>query len=406
MTYLFNDSVDFTGVNKDAFNRLRISSPFTLFDSSHRYRDNGSWDTWTQNGAETAVYNSEGYVDITIPSGTGSPGYHIVRETKKVFPYQPGKSLLVLNTFVFAAGQSGLIQQVGYNTEEGDGILLRKNNSTLSFVKYFNGAETEVTQSSWNIDPMNGSGPSGLTLNSNNVQILWMDFEWLGAGTVRIGFVINGEFIHCHSFHHANIIQSTYMTTATLPIRIEMIGNSLGSEATMKQICSSVISEGGYELYGRSESRGLAVNAPRDLPVANTAYSLISIRLHPFYRDSVAILTGVSFLGITNNATYKWEIRSGGITTGGSWLSQSALSPVQYNITGTTYTGGDIKASGYSISSNQSKLGIDLNSKDLFQYQLERGLSASEGFELSLVITTDTGGADCFGELNWQVVTG
>ena len=81
---------------------------------------------------------------------------------------------------------------------------------------------TEISQSNWNVDPLNGNGPSGLTLDLTKVQIIWFDFEWLGSGTVRCGFIINGVYIHCHSFQHANVTEGTYMTTASLPQRVEI----------------------------------------------------------------------------------------------------------------------------------------------------------------------------------------
>jgi hypothetical protein len=61
-------------------------------------------------------------------------------------------------------------------------------------------SETVVPQTNWNIDKLDGTGISGITLDISKAQILWMDIEWLGLGTVRIGFVINGNlFTVIHS---------------------------------------------------------------------------------------------------------------------------------------------------------------------------------------------------------------
>ena len=250
MSYTYTDKIKFAYTNNfDSFGRLRVSEPFTLFDSSHRYRDNGLWATQTATGGTVVFDANEGCVDLSVTTSSGST---VRRETYKVFAYQPGKSLLSLNTFVMAPAQTGLTQRVGYYGA-ANGMFLELANSTLSLVKRSSVTgvlvDTPVAQASWNVDPMDGTGPSGIILDITKAQILFMDFEWLGVGSVRCGFVIDGEFYTCHIFHHANIVTSTYITTASLPVRYEIF-NTAGTvtSSTLKQICSSVISEGGYEL--------------------------------------------------------------------------------------------------------------------------------------------------------------
>jgi hypothetical protein len=78
-----------------------------------------------------------------------------------------------------------------------------------------------VEQSAWNGDKLDGTGASGLTLDLTKPQILWMDFEWLGVGNVRCGFIINGQYIVCHTYQTANVYgTSVYMTTAIFTCKI------------------------------------------------------------------------------------------------------------------------------------------------------------------------------------------
>ena len=248
----------------DAFGRQRVSEPFTLFDSSHRYGDNGQWATAVSGGGTANFNANQGLVDLTIPLTAGA---YVKRETYKVFSYQPGKSLLILNTFVMNPAIVRLYQKVGYYGDKNGFYLYVKDFSTY-FVKrsYVSGALSEdfVSQNDWNNDKLDGTGPSGLTLDLTKAQILWTDMEWLGVGSVRMGFVINGQFILCHTFQHANIIDSTYITTASLPIRyeIEYVSSTPAGSATLKQICSTVISEGGYEIRGYSNTIGIPITTP------------------------------------------------------------------------------------------------------------------------------------------------
>ena len=249
MSHLYQPSLD----QHDAFGRLRTSGPLTLFDSSHRYRDNNLFTSLiVGTGSTVGFVTVQGLVDITV--GVGSTA-SVIRETTKVFSYQPGKSLQIINTFVMNTPKTNLRQRVGYFGAD-NGIYFETagiGTTSVSFVErsLVTGglSETRVPQSSWSQDKLDGTGPSGYTLDVSKGQIMWTDIEWLGLGTVRVGFVIDGQFIHCHSFHHANLVQSTYITTASLPIRYEITNTGVTtSVSTMKQVCSTVISEGGYDL--------------------------------------------------------------------------------------------------------------------------------------------------------------
>lgn len=392
----------------DAFGRLRVSNTLTLFDSSHRYRDNGLWNTNAANGG-TATFNANaGLVDLTTTTASGSLIY---RETRKVFSYQPGKSLLVMSTFVMSPAKTGLRQRVGY-FGDNNGFYIELANSTLSFVERSSVTgsmtETRIAQADWNVDKMDGTGPSGITLDITKAQILWMDVEWLGLGTVRIGFVINGHFVTCHAFNHSNIIATTYITTASLPLRYEIENTgSTASSSTLKQVCSTVISEGGYELRGAQQAVETPIASPRDLTASSTEYPIISIRLKtsPNRLDAIVILTALSIMGITNNANYLWKVIAGGTTTGGSWVSAGAESAIEYNLTATSISGGRPLAAGFTNGSNQGSTPVDILKEALFTTQLERNTFTSTAYELTLVAATDAPGADILASMDWEEIS-
>lgn len=396
------------GVGGDAFGRLRVSEPFTLFDSSHRFSDNDLWAT--SNTALTSVefIQSEGLVNLTVPTTTGT---NVLRETKKVFAYQPGKSLLVMNTFVMAPAQTNLTQRVGY-FGTANGMYVQLQDSTVSFVERSSVTgsmtETVVNQDSWNIDKMDGTGPSGITLDISKAQILWSDIEWLGLGTVRMGFVINGKLVPCHSFHHANLITSTYITTASLPLRYEIVNDGgITSPATLKQICSTVISEGGIALTGRQQAVGIPITAPRDLADKGVFYPVVSIRLKttPNRLDAIVIPTAASIMGVGNGINFEWRLIAGGTVTGGTWLSAGDNSAVDYNVTGTALSGGRILASGYLNSSNQGSPTTDILKQALFKFQLERNTFTNTPEVFVLAVSAATDDEQIYGSMDWEEVT-
>lgn len=395
-----------TNMSKDAFGRQRVSNPFTLFDSSHRFKDNNLWSTATT-GTASAVFNAnQGLIDLNVDNTVDS---EVVRETTKAFSYQPGKSLLIMNTFVMQPAKTGLRQRVGYYSAS-NGIYIELANSVLYIVKRSSVSgvlvDTRIAQSSWNNDTLDGTGPSGVTLDISKAQILYMDIEWLGVGCVRVGFVINGEFILCHVFYHANEITSTYITTASLPLRYE-IKNTAGTSgnSTLKQICSTVISEGGYELRGLQQAIGIPITTPKTLTTAGTFYPIVSIKLKTTNLDAIIVMTALSIMGIGNGINYNWQIRASGTTTGGSWVSAGTDSSVEYNISGTSFSGGRILASGFLNSSNQGSPSIDILREALFKFQLERNSLTSTPYELTLVVAARTANESIYGSMDWEEIS-
>jgi hypothetical protein len=398
--------------NIDAFGRLRTSTPFTLFDSSHRFADNGLWSTGTVTGGATlgtATFNAfQGLVDLAVTAASGS---EVVRETTKVFSYQPGKSLLVLSTFVMSPAKTGLRQRVGYYGAE-NGLYIQLNNSTLSFVErsLVTGfvSETVVNQSAWNVDKMDGTGVSGITLDITKAQILFMDIEWLGLGTVRMGFVIDGNFYVCHKFHHANLIASTYITTASLPLRYEITNTGATSGVSiLKQICSTVLSEGGYQLNGLQQAVSIPIQSPRTLGLAGTFYPVISLRLKSTRLDGIIILTALSIMPMSP-AKFNWQVVASGTTIGGSWTNAGANSSVEYKISsGTTFnfTWSRVLASGFFSESNQATSQVDILKEALFKFQLERNGLTPAPFELTLIIASDSSNDTVVASMDWEEIS-
>lgn len=401
-----------SGMAVDAFGRARTAQPFTLFDSSHRFADNGLWATSNSSGTTITFNQNAGLIELALPTTANA---EIIRETTKVFSYQPGKSLQTMSTFVLNPAQTNLRQRVGYYGAN-NGIYLELDGSSLYFVERnsVDGTltETRVAQADWNVDTLLGnvvSSPTHITLDITKAQILFIDIEWLGLGTVRCGFVIDGRLVHCHSFHHANFIANTYMTTASLPLRYEIKNHNgaTGNSSLMKQICSTVISEGGYELYGTQQAVDIPIQSPVDLPTAGTYYPIISLRLKtsPNRLDAIAILTAISLMAITNNANYNWRLVASGTTTGGTWVSAADNSSVEYNITGTSFSGGRILASGFTSGSVQGQQTIDILKEALFKFQLERNGLTNTPYEITLIAAASLNGADIFASLDWEEIS-
>ena len=173
----------------DAFNRARSSELVTLFDSQMQYDEQPLlWAEKTAgSGASTHVPN-EATVDLDVTTASGDS---VIRQTYEYFRYQPGKSQLIMATGVFGAAVANCTKLIGYG-DASNGVFVGQDGGGMFALLRSNITGTpsdarKVYQADWNLDPMDGTGPSGATLDPTKSQIVLIDMEWLGVGTVMVG---------------------------------------------------------------------------------------------------------------------------------------------------------------------------------------------------------------------------
>jgi hypothetical protein len=346
--------VTFPGTYFDAFGRQRVSQPYTLFDSQNRYAADNQFDVATTGTGTTSFLSNEAAVKMEV---TGAGPGSVTRQSYRSFPYQPGKGLLVLATFVMDSSQSlDLTQRVGYfNT--GNGVFFQRIDGTFSFVlrSSVTGSPSDartVNQEDWNGDKLDGTGASGFTLDPSKAQILWMDFEWLGVGSVRCGFIINGQYIVCHTFNNANEITNVYMTTAILPVRYE-ITSTTDLAASMKAICCSVVSEGGFEQTS-IDHVARRTTIFNNISTSANFFPIVSIRLASGRTGAVVLPNRVQFLPTTSQ-NYEVALMKNPTLTGASWTTAPSDSNVELDVTATAIaTAGTIVQTDYVTSTGSA----------------------------------------------------
>lgn len=294
----------------DAFGRLRVSNPETIFDSKQLY-DNAPlfWDDSEVSGGSTTSSHSTATASTTIGVGATTAGRR-VRQTFMRFNYSSGKSQQIMMTGVLneSGGGTGITRGFGYYDDD-NGIFLKDNEGTYQVVLRTStsgsAVNTAVDQSAWNIDPMDGTGLSKITIDFSKTQILIMDFEWLGVGSARIGFVIDGIIYYVHEFKNANALSLVYMSTPNLPLRYEIENDGTGAASTLEQICSTVISEGGTPNLGvlRHTDSG-AISSLQ----SGTKYALLGIRLKSAAVSATVLLESLSLISTTQNDQLHWEL--------------------------------------------------------------------------------------------------
>jgi hypothetical protein len=332
----------------DAFGRQRVSEPLTIADYKQTYALNSEFVTESSGlGSTVAFVANEAAQRLTV--GTGATDF-VVHQSRMYHPYQPGKSQLILMSFRLNGTEANATKRVGY-FDDRNGIFLEYNDTgALSFVerRFVTGSAVDFSeaQASWNVDPCDGTGPSGFDLSAAATQLLFIDFQWLGAGRIRVGFVHNGKFILAHEFYHSNVLSTVYWSNPALPVRAEIRNTAaLAASTELDLICSSVQAEGGYTEAGFDFAEHTAVrsigNPPNTLPV-------MAIRLADTFKgdlNRVLVRLG-SVQGYSGTGGYRLDIirlashtqltstDPGGIV----WTAVNAESAVEYTTNVTTYS--------------------------------------------------------------------
>lgn len=338
----------------DAFDRVRVSQPTALLDVKMNVGIQSTrWISSTANGGTIAV-SQQCSADVSCTATSGSSA---ILQTKQRGIYQAGRSLMALVTFNFNVAGNGTanIRKRAGLFDENDGIFLEQNGTDVRIVLRTNTTGTPsdtnaFTKANWNIDKFDGSGPSGITLDFTKTQIFFVDFEWLGVGRVRTGFVVNGIIYYAHQFLNTNNLTVPYMSNPNLPVRYECVQTASANTGTLLAICCTILSEGGFDTIGRLGSA--ATSAAGRTTLGAVRDEVIAIRLgSSFIRKGMLVPENISVLQSTRS--FLWELVLNPTLTGtvsqGSWVAV-ANSICEYNITrtGTTAaTGGDVIAQGF-----------------------------------------------------------
>lgn len=268
----------------DAFARQRFSLPYTIFDTKPLTSTSQTlfFDDLQASGGGTAINYLPNNAANRF-SVTASTAGRRIRQSRMRFNYQPGLSQFVALTFNFDGIDSGVSKRIGYFDDQ-NGLFLENNGTNVAVVKrsFTTGSavDTRVVQADWNLDKLDGSGESGITIDWTKSQIFIVDFEWLGVGRVRYGFFLNGKPVYVHEITNLNTLDTVYMSTPNLPIRYEIENDGTGEASTFTVICGTVVSEGAQRPVGSTRSISRGGTEIENLDTGNI-YPLISFRLKP-----------------------------------------------------------------------------------------------------------------------------
>lgn len=398
----------------DAFSRLRVSNPYTIFDSKQLHGKQALfWDEVLGGSASSTHSAPDARTRLAV---TASASDFAIRQTKMRFNYQPGKSFLVLFTF-YSSPEAGVTKRMGLfdgtganNMTPNNGIFL-STDGDISWNIAKNGTTTETAlQAAWNVDTLDGSGdagnPSGLTLNLSAPQIGIIDFEWLGVGRVRVGFVINGLIVYTHYFRHSNDVNfsSVYMSTPNLPLRYDISTDGSGG-GSVDHICTSVMAEGGREDNGVIRYASTA-GTHVDANVENTIYAIVGIRLQSTQTDVAVKLQNIAMQLQTASHKGEWILKFNPTVAGTFTYNAQTESAVEIALgaLANTVTGGYDIAGGF-IESGGAPLGSSGSAERGLENALLLGAKINGTVDTIVLCFRPIGGStnvDVEGSISWR----
>lgn len=311
-------------IHADAFSRIRVSNPFTIFESFlSDSLGEIDWDIEATGDGKVTHVAVQSTARLTATTGS------IIRQSFQRGIYQPGKSQLIYCTGNLGAPTAGVTKRVGY-FDEDNGIFLQQTNTTLSWVRRSSTSSSPVdeviNQINWSNDPLDGTGGSGITFDPNKNFLIFIDFAWLGVSRVRVGFIYDGEAIITHEFKHSDLTVP-FMARPNQPIRYEL--TATGTAGQLDQYCGAIISEGGF----RSISRVFTVETdPQSLISVTNETPILAVRLKNGFEKSSLIVQNLSLLNTSNNNVYfRLYLRPtlSGVT---SWTNTNSLAATEFTV--------------------------------------------------------------------------
>ena len=399
--------LDPSSVSTDAFGRLRVSNPDYRFDGQFTYNiPSDLWDS-AFNSTGTVTYDSTNRMANVTCATNGTA----VLQSHKFAPYTPGRSQLALLSFLLGSTPSfNTARRVGY-FDGTNGIYLEQTPSglNLTLASSTSNGNQVANQSAWNIDKLDGTGPSGIAFDPTKVQIMAISLQALYSGRVLIGFDINGILWPVHQFTHANKITSPYIASASLPIRYE--SRSTGTNTiSMNGICGSIISEGGGALaaipgrtFGTGSDSSISVTTRR--PVlsiqANKTFNGISC-------TGVILPNTFSIVSVSTNVYV--ELVRNGVLTGASWSNVDANSIAQVDTSATGISGGStvfstvISAGGGGGGGIPGSIQFPISENLLNRLVIAYSQLLNTSDVLSIVVTSSSGSSAIISALVWKEI--
>ena len=193
--------------------------PLTWFGSSSRIgmmdQQNGMFFEYDGTTLYVVLRNSTNQLSGSVAVTNGSAA---VTGTGTAFltQLQPGQ-------FVVIRGQTYRVVQIVSDTSLS--VSPEYRGTTISNAVLSITIDTRIPQSQFNLDRIDGTGPSGYNIDLTRMQMWYIDYSWYGAGFIRYGVRgTNGLITYVHQIQNNNRQFEAYMRSGNMAAHYEVSG--------------------------------------------------------------------------------------------------------------------------------------------------------------------------------------
>lgn len=394
--------VDDDTVQHTSKNRRKISSYEIISFNTFQHGDDPEiWDT-AITGSSIALFDP--YMGMMNLQVGGNTGDQVIRQTRRVVRYIPGRSNEISMAVKFTTPTTGVRRRFGvfdefngaFFEDGGDGnyyVVCRRNSSSGVI-------ETKIPRFNWNIDKLDGTGPTGIVADPTKMQLMVIEYEWYGTGQVEFKFIIDNNAIAIHRFNHANISETAWSSTPFLPVRAEITNfGGVPGPHSFYVGSTSVLAEGDVGPIGIEYNVASPITG-KSAGQSNNFVPVISIRMQSDKLDSCIIPVDFQAATLDNTGLF-YRIVLNSVLTNAVWNPVGNNSFCEYDIAATAQTNGKLLKSGYISPTSQ---GTVYKFTEKILNQLGRKNMGTVSDVLTIEVATVNSNKSVFGTLNWVEV--
>lgn len=299
-------------------------------------------------------YTTAASGEIILGTTTGD-GFVLVRSAE-LARYVPGyEAEIGIGVRVPTQPTGNVVYSWGGRSVNDTDFLKFGYDATGMFIERKRGgvSETKVYQSNWNVDPMDGTGPSGFTLDPSAGNIYQIVYTWYGYGLIKWGLVvpINGgqRFVVVHS---EKVPGQTSVETPNFAIDVRVENNGDAYAGAM------YLGGRQYSIIGRYVPKTRLTGQYRgSVSTSTTVEPLISFRSKTGFTDRSIKIESYTVKPATEDVII--EFRLDGQLTGASWQTPTnyttAETALETDISANAITGGIVIAPDYFSAGEANK---------------------------------------------------
>ena len=275
-----------------------------------------------------------------LQTGTTS-GSRASIETIDVLRYVIGVGGLVRISAIFTSGVAGGTQLIGYG-DNTDGFFFGYNGNSFGVMRRRGGSDTWIPQTSWNIDKMDGSGTSGVTLNPALGNVYQIQFQWLGYGAIGFGIEnpVTGELILVHRIQYANANSLPSIFNPSLPLSTR-ISNSGTASNIMVQTAGAMGFQEGDAGHALELTNSYAASKSTSGNVEAAIFSIRDAATFQSKTNRVRVKTAFVSYGAEGTKDVTFRLIKNATLSGSAWISiSSGSSVVDVDTSGAFVSGG------------------------------------------------------------------